>query len=127
MANVSLKKATQSRSSVARSTVQVTTVAADDTPDINECSVTGRLVSCDLPTKDGQPIRMRLAIRQADGHREVVDCEASRPAAIRTIQSAAQGSRLSLVCSVRKRFWRSPGAGLSSRTYLEVHRAAKLR
>ena len=121
------KNAAAAQSLATRTAVPGRHGTSDDAPDTNECAVTGRLVSCDPPTHDGQPVRMRIAIRQADGHREIVDCEVSRPAAIRTILAAAEGTRLSLVGSVRKRFWRTPGAGLVSRTYLEVQRVAKIR
>jgi len=127
MTMTSSKKAAAAQSLATRTAVPGRHLTSDDAPDTNECAVTGRLVSCAPPARDGQPVRMRIAVRQADGHREVVDCEVSRPAAIRTILAAGEGTRLRLVGAVRKRFWRTPGSGLASRTYLEVHRAARIR
>lgn len=126
MPKVSSKNAPSSSKRRASTAPSLDTVGSE-VADTNECVITGALVSCEPAANNEQALRVRIAVRNNDGQREILDCEVSRRAAVRTFSSMTEQARVRVQGSIRKRFWRAAGVGLVSRTYVEIHTAAKVR
>lgn len=95
-------------------------------PDDNAVLLTGTVTLVSGGTND-EPLRFRLSLRQSDGNRESLDCETGRAASIRTLQKLRENDKVEVQGSLRRRFWRGGTGGLTSRTFVLVHSATRIK
>jgi single-strand DNA-binding protein len=105
-----------------------------ETAEVNRVELEGRLAAeaetrC-LPSGD-EIVTFRVVVRRPPGGAsraqvDTLDCVVRRPGLCRRVQAWPAGSQVAVTGALRRRFWRG-GAGVTSRTEVEVERARLVR